>query len=139
MTVDGIALGMFVAGGIVEGPGGRDTDASEALMSIGMLGGMFGSPIVHLVRGHGIRAVQSFGLRSLATSVGMAVAVSMRDGCDGFLCEMDYLGYGFIGGLAVAAAIDAAYLTEERVERTTVVPTIAATSDGARVGVAWTW
>ena len=138
LGVDAVGLAALVAGGMAEGPGGRDTDASNTLFSIGAGTMMFGAPLIHAVRGHGVRAVGSLGLRAGLAGAGMWVAVAANT-CDSskeFLCDLDYIGYGFLGGLVVASVIDAAVNTEEREPRAARVwaPTVSATHDGARVG-----
>jgi hypothetical protein len=138
LGVDAVGLAALVAGGMAEGPGGRDTSTSNTLFTIGALGMTLGAPAVHLAKGHGVRALGSLGLRAGLASAGMFVAVAANT-CDPdkeFLCELDYIGYGFLGGLVVASVIDAAVNTEERVPRhaATWAPTVSATHDGARVG-----
>jgi hypothetical protein len=140
LAADAVGVATLVAGGLAEGPGGRDTAASNALFTGGALTMAFGAPIIHLARGHAGRALGSFALRSAAAGAGMLVAVAANT-CDPnteLLCKLDYVGYGFLGGLVVASAIDAAINTEERVPRTTRVwtPTVSASSEGARIGFA---
>jgi hypothetical protein len=138
LVVDGIGLALLVAGGLSEGEGGRDTAASEALFTAGGLTMLVGAPLVHGIRGHRGRAAGSALMRAGLASAGMFVAVSINRGCDGLLCELDYVGYGVLGGLALATLLDAAYLTDETVE-TQWSPQLAATTDGVRAGVAFAW
>ena len=67
----------------------------------------------------------------LAT-VGMLIAIGAdRD---------DYIGYGVVGGLAVASVIDAIWRTDEpSALRTAWVPQVQATHEGVRAGVAFAW
>lgn len=152
LAADAVGVGLLVAGGFSEGEGGRDTDASDALFTAGGLTMMFGAPIVHASRGHAGRAVGSFLLRGGLAGLGTIIAVSANSDChdssaadDGawfpsdFLCELDYVGYGVLGGLVVASAIDAAFLTDEDPEPATWAPQAWATSHGAGAGVAFTW
>jgi hypothetical protein len=143
LGVDGASLAVLVAGGLAEGEGGRDTTASSTLMPIGLLGMTFGTPIVHLTRGHTGRALGSFALRVAFASGGMLVAEAARS-CnpdEDFLCKLDYVGYGMVGGLVLASLFDAATMTEERVPRRgpTWAPSLSATPGGARVGIAGTF
>lgn len=139
LAVDALGLGLLVAGGIAEGDGGRDTETSEALFTAGGLTMMFGAPIVHGVRGHGGRAVRSTLMRGGLAGLGMLAAMGVRSGCDGFLCQLDYVGYGLLGGFALAAVLDATYNTDEVVE-TRWAPQVAATPDGGvRAGIALAW
>ncbi len=152
LTTDLVGLSLLVAGGMAEGENGRDTDASGALFAAGSLTSVFGSPIIHLARGHTGRAVGSFGMRLGFATLGASVAMMANSDCHhdqpttegallppDFLCELDYVGYGVIGGLVVASVVDAAFFTDEKVERATWSPQLAATRDGVRVGAAWAW
>lgn len=140
LTADAISLGTLIAGGFAEGENGRDTELSDTLFTAGILGMSFASPLIHAARGHWRRAGASFLLRGGLAGAGMMVAVTMRSGCDGFLCGLDYIGYGMIGGFALASVIDAASMTEERrPSGTTWAPVVAASRDGAHVGVTATF
>ena len=139
LGVDAVGFAALVAGGFAEGPGGRDTPTSNALFTVGAIGMTLGSPIIHLARGHAKSASASFLLRAGLAGAGMYVAVAANS-CNSeeeFLCELDYIGYGFLGGLVAASVLDAAFNTEERMPRSgsTWAPTVSATHDGARVGV----
>lgn len=153
LAVDGIGLALLVAGGLSEGENGRDTDASNALFTVGGLTMLLGAPIIHGARGHTGRAAGSFLMRAGLASGGMVVAIAMNSRCgdghaaeegalfgDDFLCELDYIGYGMLGGLVVASVIDAAFMTDEAIEPGSQwAPQVAATSDGVRVGAAFAW
>ncbi len=143
MSVDAIALGLLVAGGAAEGQNGRDTALSDTLFTTGGLGALFAVPIVHGVRGHLSRSIGSFGLRAGLANVGALVALGMRDGCEEFLCQLDYVGYGVFGGLVVAALIDGAAFTTEttKVRRPTrlLVPQLSMRESGGVVGLAGTF
>jgi hypothetical protein len=138
LTADGIGIGALIAGGLAEGPNGRDTSASNTLFAIGTLGSMFATPLIHAVRGHGTRALGSVLLRAGGMGIGMAVGISMTS-CssgDGF-CKLDGAGPGVIGGLIVASIVDAAANTDETVERPgRWSPVIAARSGGGTIGFA---
>ncbi len=116
-------------------------DAGDALMSGGLLVSALAVPIVHGVRGHRDRVLGSLLLRGSLFTTGLFVSLIATAGCDGLLCELEYLDYGVIAGFTVAAIADAAFLTTETAEpaRSTVAPTFAAGRDGTRVGIAWTW
>lgn len=138
-TIDALGIGTIIAGGLAEGEGGRDTPTSNALIAIGGLTATLGAPLVHLARGHGERAIGSLLLRGGLAGVGMVVGVGANAGCEGFLCELEYIGYGMIGGLVVASILDSALLTTERSWTPAWTPQIAASAEGVRVGAAWTW
>jgi len=140
LTVDALSMGMFVAGMAAEGPNGRDTDTSNALMEAGLIGGFFGSPIVHFAHGHVDRGVKSMLLRGGLASLGMAVAIDTAT-CDEdtLLCGFDRIGPGVLVGLSVASLIDAATQTEETHEEPAWIPQVAASSRGVQVGVAATF
>lgn len=138
-AVDAVGLGLLVAGGFAEGEGGRDTEASNTLFALGGATVMLGAPLVHAARGHGGRAVKSVLLRGGLAGVGMMLAMGANSGCEGFLCGLDYVGYGMFGGLVVASIVDASMNTTERVRPPRWTPQVAASADGVRVGAAWTW
>lgn len=151
LAADAVGLSLLVAGGFAEGDNGRDTAASEALFTGGILTTAFATPLIHLSRGHGGRFVGSFLLRSGLAGLGMVIAMEANSGCDDgqpasegtlfdddFLCELDYIGYGFLGGLIVASALDAAFMTDEEVAPTWA-PRVWAGRDGGGVGAAWAW
>jgi hypothetical protein len=152
LAADGIGLGLLVAGGFAEGEGGRDTRASNTLFTVGILGTLFVTPAIHFARGHRRRAAGSVALRWGMAGGGMLLAMMGNLGChanqpanddslfgDDFLCELDYIGYGMFGGLIAASVIDAAFMTDERVERPRWTPQLGATRDGVRVGATWIW
>jgi hypothetical protein len=49
------------------------------------------------------------------------------------------VGYGILAGLVVASALDAAYMTDEKVERESWAPQAWANPHGAGAGVAVIW
>lgn len=136
------------AGGLAEGEGGRDTEASNALFAIGGATTMLATPIIHIARGHTERGVGSLLMRGGLAGVGAVVAFAANSGChdgessqgildDDFLCELDYVGYGILGGLIVASAIDAAFMTDERSAR--AGPRRPGRTTTAGAGLALTW
>lgn len=144
MAADAIGLALFLGGDAGEGD-------NDALMTAGALSMWFATPAIHASRGHYDRALGSWLMRSALAGTGMVIAVSANSDCDDgvdtgggllgddFLCELDYLGYGLLGGLAVAMAIDAAFLTNEKAEPATWTPQLAASRDGVRAGFAFAW
>lgn len=151
LTTDLVGVSLLFAGAVAEGDDGRDSNASEALFAVGSLTSMFGTPVIHLSRGHAGRAVGSLVMRAGLAGFGAMLAMSANSDChdnakndgsllgDDFLCELDYAGYGMLGGLVVASVIDAAFLTDEKVERPTWSPQLAATHEGVRAGLAFQW
>jgi hypothetical protein len=140
LSADAISIGLFAAGNLAEGEGGHDTPLSNTLFATGLLGATFATPIIHATRGHGGRAIGSWLLRQGLASAGMLIAFSASQGCDdGWFCELEYVGYGYLGGIVLASVIDAATITDEvvpreRAPRSVWSPTISATHQGARVG-----
>jgi len=144
LTADLVGISLLAGGGLMEGDDGRDTDASQALYTVGTMTALFATPAIHLIRGHGTRALGSLGMRAGLATLGALIAVSANSDCHSSLngdlfCELDYMGYGILGGLVVASALDAALLTDEKVEHATWAPQVAATRDGVRVGATWLW
>ena len=86
LGVDGLTLGLFLAGAAAEGPGGRDTDASLALMGVGWSGLTLGTPIVHLAMANWKSFGVSLLLRATVPVATAGIAVATAD-CDGLLCE----------------------------------------------------
>jgi len=145
LTADALGIALLVGGGFAEGDNGRDTGASDTLFAAGALTTFLATPVIHWSRGHHGRAVGSLLMRWGAASVGGVLAMSMNSDChkpddegfENFLCELDYVGYGIVGGLVVASAIDAAFMTDERVEKApTWAPTVTANQQGFRAGFA---
>jgi hypothetical protein len=143
LAADATSLALLLAGAHLERPGGGDTRESDALFTVGGLGAFFASPIIHLARGHGGRAMSSFLIRGVLASAGMYTGIIMMSGCEGLLCELDGIGPGMFGGLVVASLIDAAFFTTEvrevREDARTWTPQVSASSEGARIGVAGTF
>jgi len=137
LAVDATSLGLFAAGALAEGPSGADGGPSTALMSLGLLGGMFGTPIVHASRGHWGRAAGSLAMRWLLAGAGIYVAVgSAHCGSEDPQCGADRIGPGMLVGLAVASVIDAGAMTDERRPAPSWTPQVAATRGGVQLGVA---
>jgi hypothetical protein len=143
MTADALSIAAMAGSFAAEGPNGRDSNASAGLLVVGMLGGAYASPIIHGVHGHGSRAIASWLIRQGAMGVGMIVGVETAScGSDAFLCGLDRLGPGALGGLVVASVIDAAILHDRgddhpaRATGTAWAPVVAPRSGGATVGFA---
>jgi hypothetical protein len=141
LLVDGLALGALLVGAAAEGPGGRDTSASNGLFAIGGIGALVGTPIVHLAHGHYGRAAGSFGMRYVAAGVGAAIAVSLAHCSDGELfCGLDALGPGIFAGLVTASVLDAFFLTDEKKPAPPGwTPQLGAGRGGLSVGVVTTF
>lgn len=139
-VADGVSLGLILGGGTAEGPGGEDTTASDVLFDVGFSAAFFGSPLIHLVHGNLRQAGESVALRLGMTSLGMLVAMVANDGCDaGLFCELEYVGYGALGGIVAASLLDAALITHEPAASRTWTPQLAAGHGGLRVGAAFSW
>jgi hypothetical protein len=131
LLVDSAGLALLVAGSLAQ-DNGRETDASYALYTAGGLVALFGTPFVHLAKGEPERAVYSLGTRAGLATAGMLIAIAAdRD---------EYVGYGVVGGLALASVVDAVWRTDEpQTLRTSWVPTAMATSEGVHVGAIRAW
>lgn len=114
MLITEVGSMSLVAGGI-----GSD---NEAVTAIGVLGMVFGGPIVHSVNGRsGGLWFGAWALRGL----GAVVGGSVTDDLSGV-----FLGY------AVGAAIDIIFVAKKTVR---AEPTVTVTTTGSTVGVAWTF
>jgi hypothetical protein len=138
LTADAVGLALYAGGSMSEGPDGRDTRASSALMTIGVASSFLATPIIHAARGHWGRAGASFGLRY---GVGMlsaivAIKLSTCDQSKDFLCQFDNLGPGLGVGLAIASVVDAATMTEEKTAGPTAwAPSVTARNGGMMLGL----
>lgn len=153
LAADAFGLGLFMVGGLSEGRNGRDTTASDALFTSGLLVSYLVTPGIHLARGHRGRAIGSFFMRWGLSGTGAMLSILARSGCHDsaqssgngdalggdLLCELDYIGYGVLGGLVVASIVDAAVMTDERALRASWSPVVSANRDGVRVGAAFLW
>jgi hypothetical protein len=140
LTVDATSIGLFVAGALSEGPNGRDSSATGALYTAGVLGAAFGSPMVHLLHGHSDRAFYSWGIRSLLGGLGATVGIITASCSDQELfCGLDRLGPGLMIGYGVASLIDASMLTEERRPVASWMPLVGPTRGGLQLGLTATW
>lgn len=153
LATDAVSLGALVASGLTEGQGRRDSVVTNTLLATGVASSLLTTPVIHYLRGHRERSLGSFLMRLGMAGAGALLAVTANQDCtdtrnvpsdnmlgDDFLCEYDYAGYGIIGGLAVAMALDAAFLTDERVAAEPGwSPQLTASRDGVRAGVALSW
>jgi hypothetical protein len=143
MTVDALSIAALLGGFASEGKDGRDTDLTGPLYTAGALGGLFVTPIIHGIRGHGLRAVGSFLLRDGAMGVGAMIAVETATcGPQEWFCGLDRIGPGMLAGLVAASALDAAFLTDETEQRPVGVawtPILAPARGGGTLGVAATF
>lgn len=141
LTVDGVGLGLFVGAALTDGPGGRDTGLSNALLAGAFPTLLLGSPITHAVHGHYGKATGSLAMRLGLGFIGMVTGFAAYEGCDGIACEADGMAYGMLGGLALASVIDAATLANEKVdvEAAPVSPSVGVTRGGATVGLGGAW
>jgi hypothetical protein len=150
LTLDGVALGVTAAG----------VAQKSTLPAVGLVTYVVGAPIVHVVHGHGIKALADLGLRvgapiggALAGAIiGVAVLPRSADAFDG-LANM-YYGFvvGGLLGIGSAVAVDAAFLAREDApkkdkaddaSRTSAsvqwTPTVAPSPGGATAGVVGTF
>jgi hypothetical protein len=80
LAVDGVALAFFAGGMALNAK--SDDNASDGLMTIGVLGMIGGTPLVHGLRGHGGRTMGSLGMRLGLMTAGMFGAVMLRSDCN---------------------------------------------------------
>ena len=139
LFADSLSIAAIVGSFASEGPNGQDRSVTGPLLVAGVIGGAWITPIIHGVRGHGGRAVASWLLREGAMGIGMIVGVETARCSDQFLCGLDRLGPGLVGGLIVASVLDAAFLTDETHERAPAPswsPILAPRQGGGTVGIA---
>ena len=116
-------------------------NVAGALMVVGVLTGAYAVPIIHGVRGHGMRALASWLIRDGAMGVGGMVGLATAQ-CSPqeWFCGLDRIAPGMAGGLVIASVIDAALLTDEKEQRpaagTTWSPLLAPARGGGTVGLA---
>jgi hypothetical protein len=142
LPTDAVGIGLLTAGGFA---GAHDdhtpTDARKALWVMGSAA-MLGTPIIHIARGHTERGIGALLMRASFAGVGGLAGYAANSECDqkadGF-CDVQYVGYGILAGLVVASALDAAYMTDEKVERESWAPQAWANPHGAGAGVAVSW
>ena len=130
------SLGLFGLGLLSEGEGGRDTEASNTLFSLGMGGFVLSGPTVHVFQGNWRGALGSLGLRLFVPGLTMVIAVATAD-CDELFCELDRMAPGWVAGAALATIIDAAFLAKKKKPRESpsVLPYAGASRNGGLVGV----
>ena len=149
-----VGLGLFIGGAMAEGPNGKDTDTSEALMTAGLVTSLFAPAIVHLAHGERVRSGASvamrLGLGLVAGTIGMAShdCGSDSDGrikdADPF-CTLQGFGPGFLVGLGVATLIDTvAFSKQKRVRllgpaQPQWAPVVTPARGGGQVGIAATF
>lgn len=106
--------------------------------SIGAGGWVLGGPAVHLVHGHGGRAVGSLALRLAAPIAGAMIASAACPGDENdevFGC-LDNIAIGLVAGAGAAMVIDIVLATEEVESPPPVAPVLMVTDAGAQVGLA---
>jgi hypothetical protein len=102
------------------------------------LGYEFGPGIVHFVHRNPGRGFASFGVRLGMPLAGAFLGASLFSNCDGYNCEQDGAGAGFLLGMAGAIAIDAAVFAydDRRAPPTHVGPRLVPLAS-LRPGRAW--
>lgn len=139
MIVDGTSLALLISSLALERANGGDSGASESTFFLGTLGILFATPIVHMGRGHAARGVGSFFMRVGLGTVGAVVGLATYDagGEYGFVAGGVF---GAMGGLAIGAGLDAAFLTKERTPRLRVTPAVTLVAGGgAQLGLGGTF
>lgn len=142
ITADAVSLGTMIGGFSMDG--NHVHDASDAVITAGLLAGLFATPVIHAGRGHRARALGSFLLRDALASTGALVGVAASCSREQVFCGGDGIGAGMIAGLTIAMAIDNVWLTDEHVPRmraaqTTWAPVLAPRSGGGTLGFAASW
>lgn len=105
LIVDGASLSSVLLGASLERSSGS---GGGALVGAGLLGYEFGPGIVHFVHRNPGRGFASFGVRLGMPLAGAFLGASLFSNCDGYQCEGDGAGAGFLLGMVGAIAIDAA-------------------------------
>lgn len=140
----GVGLGMYT---LASGRGEEDEDRprpAALLATSHYLVGMFGAPWVHGANGHWLRALGSFGLRSLGpgltTALGAAGYCAATGAEDG--CGTDGAIFGLMIGSFLIATIDVAIMSwdERRAEPGASMPMVApyvrpGAFDGVEAGI----
>jgi len=137
LGVDALSVGTVLLGGVFEGPNGEDTSLSQALFWTGLTGMTLAAPLVHVLRDNGRSAAVSVILRATVPVVTASVAVATAR-CDGFLCELDRLGPGFLVGTCLVAIVDASLLArqERPAGPPALRPIVSLGREGGLLGVA---
>lgn len=108
-----VDLGGLALGGLVLGS--EEIEGSEKVLAAAAMHytvSLLGAPWVHVARGHGLRALGSFGMRGIGAPAGTLFGLlgycSATGGAEG--CIGDGAAYGFLGGSLLAAAVDIGFL-----------------------------
>jgi hypothetical protein len=141
------AVTLFVAGGLLEGPGGADNTLSETAMLAALGGYLFNGPVVHAMHGDVGRSIGSLALRAALPVAGAYIGVATANCKDEFLCGLGEAALGFLVGGVTAAAIDATLLStgsddspvEEPRPRLSIAPRVAVTPQLAFAGLGGTF
>lgn len=144
LAIDAAGLGLVGVAVVIHEANDGDTTASEALVALGGVALLAGVPLLHRHRGHHDRFAKSLALRGGLAFAGMLGTIAFTPSCDddeedvpvGFMCRLDNVAYGLLGGFVVASIIDAAVMTDETPSWS---PQLGATDGGMRVGAAFTW
>lgn len=131
LAADGAGIAMMLLGASLE---------SEGLAWAGLGTMAFGPGVVHASHNRGGAAVTSMVMRPTVVFAGMYAGAAMED-CSGDR-ELDFCGLGgaILGGLVAYGAVavfDAAYLarTKKTPRSLSLTPSVAASSQGVRVGI----
>lgn len=136
LAMDAAGIGLLVLGGSMDDGGGDDT--GQAVMTAGLLTLGFGPGIVHATHGRGGAAVASMLLRPTAVYGGALIGASMEDCSNSEALDFCGLGGAILGGLVgygAVALFDATYLAREKRTPRSWAPSVAASSDGVRLGI----
>ena len=137
MAIDALGVGLIAASTLAYSQRGGNDPVAVGLLLAGS-STILATPILHATHGHVARAATSYLFRSVLMSAGMLVGAEV--GCarnPGWFCGFGpELGWGVVGGLALAGAFDALLLHGAS---STWTPTMTPSEDGARVGVATTF
>lgn len=133
LAIDGFSVAMLLTGRLI---GGKDPSAiPQAIATVGLIGGAFGVPALHGARGHAERAARSMGLRIGAGALGLYVQSKITE-CTGFRQCLDPSGPGIVIAAMTASAIDALFMTSERIPVHVVQPVAIGTRGGGMLGLA---
>ena len=138
------ALTLLVGEKTTDSNGQRD----QTLIALGIATFALGSPIVHLVHGHGKRALASFLLRGVAPLVTAEIGAQLKTcfvtssaDCDISSASDSHRIAGLVLGVASAMAIDYTFFgaAERPRPEPSWAPSVGATRGGVSLGIAGTF
>lgn len=137
LIVDGASLAVLLGSFALATQGDTYVAAVVGMFSVGTLGLLFGTPVVHIAHGRPLRSVGSFFMRLGIGTVGALVGAGIRQGSRHDAQDGAFLGA--TGGFALASGLDAAYLTSESTPRSRLTPMVTFVPGGAQLVIGTTF